>query len=71
MWCLGTRFIGGLGNIRLIVGLKDLRGLFQPKLFYDSIFCSCFLTISLYGKDPGIVLRESYCSEKNKLPPLY
>ena len=37
MWCLGTWFSGGLGSARLTVGLDDLKGLFQPKLFYDSM----------------------------------
>ena len=27
----------GLGSVRLTVGLDDLKGIFQPKLFYDSI----------------------------------
>ena len=37
MWCLGTWFSGGLGSARLKVGLDDLKGLFQPKQFYDSM----------------------------------
>ena len=36
MWCLGTWLSGGLGSVRLTVGLDDLKGLFQPKQFYDS-----------------------------------
>ena len=36
MWCLGTWFSGGLGSAGLTVGLDDLKGLFQPKRFYDS-----------------------------------
>jgi len=36
MWCLGTWSSGGLGTVRFVVGL-DLKGLFQPKWFYDSI----------------------------------
>ncbi|KAK4830495.1 hypothetical protein QYF61_011408 [Mycteria americana] len=35
MWCLGTWCSGGLGSVRLMVGLDDLKGLFQPKRFYD------------------------------------
>jgi len=35
MWHLGTWFSGGLGSVRFTVGLDDLKGLFQPKLFYD------------------------------------
>jgi len=37
MCCLGSWFSGGLGSVRLTVGLDDLKGLFQPKQFYDSI----------------------------------
>ena len=33
---LGTWFSGGLGSVRLTVGRDDLKGLFQPKRFYDS-----------------------------------
>jgi len=35
MWYLGTS--GGLGSIRLTAALNDLKGLFQPKQFYDSM----------------------------------
>lgn len=34
---LGIWFSGGLGGAGLMVGLDDLRGIFQHKLFYDSI----------------------------------
>ncbi|KAK4823922.1 hypothetical protein QYF61_008308 [Mycteria americana] len=34
---LVTWFSGGLGNVRLMVELDDLKGLFQPKRFYDSV----------------------------------
>ena len=37
MWHLGTWFSGGLGSVRFMVGLDDLKGLFQPKRFYDSM----------------------------------
>lgn len=33
-------FIGGLGSAGLMFGLHDLRGLFQPKQFNDSILQS-------------------------------
>ncbi|KAK4832564.1 hypothetical protein QYF61_024064 [Mycteria americana] len=36
MWCSGTWFSGGLGSVGFMVGLDDLKGLFQPKRFYDS-----------------------------------
>lgn len=35
-WCSGTWFSGGLGRVRLMVLLYDLKGLFQPKWFWDS-----------------------------------
>jgi len=37
MWHLGTQFSGGLCSVRLMVGLDDVRGPFQPKQFYDSV----------------------------------
>ena len=36
MWHLWTWFSGGLGSVRFMVGLDDLKGLFQPKWLYDS-----------------------------------
>lgn len=38
MWYLGIWFSGGLNSGRLMVGLCDLKGPFQPKLFY-SVIC--------------------------------
>lgn len=37
MRLLGTWSRAGLDGVRLMIGLYDLRGLFQTKLFYDSI----------------------------------
>lgn len=37
MRCFGTWFSGRLGNARLTVKVDDLRALFHPKLFHDSI----------------------------------
>lgn len=37
MWCLETCFSGGLDSVRLTIGLNDLKNLFQPKQFYDSV----------------------------------
>lgn len=34
---LGTWFSGGLGSATLMVGLDDLKGLFHPKQFDDSM----------------------------------
>ena len=42
MWCLGTWCSGGLGSVRWTVGLDDLKRLFQPQRFCDSMtlgFC--------------------------------
>lgn len=39
MWRLGPWFSGRHGSVRLMVGLDGLKGLCQPKLFYDSVFC--------------------------------
>jgi len=36
MWYLGIWFSGGLGSVRLMVGLNDLKGPFQSKWFYNS-----------------------------------
>jgi len=32
-----TWFSNGLGSVRFTVGLRDLKGLFQPKWFCDSV----------------------------------
>ena len=37
MWHLGTWFSGGLGSVRFMVGLDDLKSLFEPKSCYDSM----------------------------------
>ncbi|KAK4817845.1 hypothetical protein QYF61_001007 [Mycteria americana] len=34
---LRTRYSGGLGSVRFMVGLDDLKGLFQPTRFCDSV----------------------------------
>jgi len=48
MWHLGTWFSGGLGSVRLTVGLDDFKGLFQPKRFYDCM------------TEAGLVLRHCW-----------
>ena len=40
MWSLGTWFSGGLGSVRLMIGL-NLKGTFQHKWFYDSKILKC------------------------------
>lgn len=35
MWHLGTWSSGGLGRVRLMAGLNDLKGLVQPQRFYS------------------------------------
>ncbi|KAK4821772.1 hypothetical protein QYF61_000833 [Mycteria americana] len=37
MRCLGTWYSGGLGSVRFMVGLDDVKGLFQPIRFCDSL----------------------------------
>lgn len=37
MWHLGTRFSDGFSHAEGMVGLGDLRGLFQPRWFCDSL----------------------------------
>ena len=37
---LGTWFSGGLGSVRFTLGLNDLKGLFQPKRFYNPMIIS-------------------------------
>ena len=39
---LGTWFSGGLGSIRLMVGLDELMALIQPKGFYGSMILYLF-----------------------------
>ena len=34
---LGTQFSGGLGSVRLMVGLDDLESLFKPKRFCELV----------------------------------
>lgn len=36
MWHMGTWVNGGLGSAGSLVGLDNLRGVFQNKLFYNS-----------------------------------
>lgn len=38
MWHFGTWVKGGLGSVGGLVGLDELKGVFQPKLFYNSVF---------------------------------
>jgi len=41
MWCAGTWFSGGLGSVKFMVELDDLKGVSQEiknhKWFYDSM----------------------------------
>lgn len=45
MWHLITWFSVGFGSVRLRVGLKELKNLFEPKLFDDSLL-QCYEDIS-------------------------
>lgn len=46
-WQLGTWFIGRLGSVRLMFGLGELKGVFQPKLSCDVVYRT-ILTILLH-----------------------
>ncbi|KAK4825363.1 hypothetical protein QYF61_026882 [Mycteria americana] len=54
MRCLGTWCSGGLGNVRFMVGLDDLKGLFQPIRFCDSLY---MLSVTPY--DPIDAITET------------
>ena len=56
----GTWFSGGLGSVRLTVGLDDLKGLFQPKRFYDSKLSSNLYQHCSCQKHVGAHLSESF-----------
>lgn len=48
MWHSGTWVSGGLGCVGFMIGLNDLRGLCQPKQFYDSCahtFCCVCVSV--------------------------
>ena len=45
MWHFEIWFSGGLVSVRLMVGFNDLKGLFQPKWFYDFLWCLCPLVL--------------------------
>ncbi|KAK4817534.1 hypothetical protein QYF61_019452 [Mycteria americana] len=48
MRCLGTWCSGGLGSVRFMVGLDDLKGLFQPIRFCDSVTLGYVSTYVMY-----------------------
>lgn len=47
MWSLATWFSGRLGSAKLTIGLNDLKGLFQCKWVYDSIYLNVSAKYSL------------------------
>lgn len=51
------------GSTRLMVGLDDLRGLFQPQQFYDSII-SEKLSVAIFTV--SVTLQESRFSEDKR-----
>ena len=69
MWCLGTWFGGGLGSVRAMAGLDDLKGLFQPKWFCHSMnlliirITRAILTLNV-KKQPHLLLQ----AEVNEMP---
>lgn len=42
IWHLGTWWSGGLGSVKLLVGLNYSRRFFQPKQFCDSMIYTVF-----------------------------
>jgi len=44
---LGTWFIGGLDSVRFMVGLDDLKDLFQRRWFYDSRPIEVFFVVTV------------------------
>lgn len=60
MSCIGTWLSSGLGSIRLMVGLDDLKGLFQPKQFYNSVELDPlkFIFLGSYLQVRNTFLRE-------------
>lgn len=75
---LGTWFTGALGRVRLMVGLDDLCGYFQPKRFRDSMiqkhsalgsdlgFCAC-CPLNL-GSTLDILRQQGLCSPSPEPP---
>jgi len=62
VWCLATWFSGGLGSARLMIRL-DLKGLFQPKRFYDSLslpVCELAVEVKEQGKIMCVVILPQY-----------
>ena len=61
IWRLGAWFSGGLGSVRLMVGLDDLTSLFQPKGFYDSMTLWRRCPHSLHAKESPLQSSETCC----------
>lgn len=68
MWHSGTWFTGGLGSARLIVGLHDLRNLFQLKWLHDCLSVNAPATPSQSNNSPKgcLVLQWRWLSEQSK-----
>lgn len=58
MWHLEMWFGGGHGSAGLTIDLYDLKGLFQPKGFCDSVIPSCVTAIYQQGQ-ATLVTAES------------
>lgn len=53
MWCLRTRFSGGLCSVNLTLGLNDPKSNLQPKYFDDSS-CQIYLEFSHLSLKQGL-----------------
>ncbi|KAK4829102.1 LOW QUALITY PROTEIN: hypothetical protein QYF61_002053 [Mycteria americana] len=56
---------------RLMVGLDDLKGLFQPKLFYDSMTWQCALAAQKANTILGCIKRSMTSRSREVILPLY
>lgn len=73
MRCSRKWFSGGLGSMRLMVALDDLRSLFKPKRFYDSVKLSQlkFHTKNLWRARKMKAQQDPRCQPRSSLvPPL-
>jgi len=49
--CLATWLSGGLGSVKFMVGLNDLKGLFQPKRSYDSVLLDSVMILCCFLRE--------------------
>lgn len=66
MWCSRTWLSGGLGSAMLTAGSDDLKGFFQPKIFYDYfIFCqNTIYSASTFTATPTLCVSNKFLGPK-------